>query len=188
MRNGKVQSLIDRALHPRTPVEEARTSAIIALRQAVSQGLLSSGIRLEPQVDKRALEDAEATGYARGIVEGVRKGIAEGEKRASSEARRIGFDEGRAVGIVQGAAEAMDKARRAYQEGFDAGRAEALGHISVDVEAFGRMPEAKPSRARKIIQAKYAGSCNYCGVYWDVGEPIAWAKGRGATCVNCQER
>jgi hypothetical protein len=61
----RVRSLISRALHPGTPVEEARTSAVIACRLLAEHG------PLRPDTQPVDLESIEREAFDRGYMEGA---------------------------------------------------------------------------------------------------------------------
>jgi len=44
------------------------------------------------------------------------------------------------------------------------------------------------SVVRRVISSKFAGFCQRCATWHDVGKPVAWAKGHGAICARCHVR
>lgn len=49
-------------------------------------------------------------------------------------------------------------------------------------------PTQEPMRERRIIVSKYDGTCSACGEYYEAGERVAWARGRGALHVACHRQ
>ncbi len=62
-----------------------------------------------------------------------------------------------------------------------------LEEIESEYELRLRATHAVPVRLEpRLIESQYAGRCLTCRKPYAPGEPVRWARGRGAVCVGCR--
>jgi len=81
----------------------------------------------------------------------------------------------------------------AANDSAEAAEARTAAHIAARLIHGYRIELRDPSQSEttapptKVIQSRYAGRCNRCGRNYQVGELVAWTKGRGAAHNKCAD-
>lgn len=165
MSAAKVHSLVALALGTDRE-EEARTSAILALRLMKKEGLTIGGAPA-PAFDELRIRLTEAARWAEKIAMMQAELTRERAARAAAE---------------RDAATAREGARKPREK------------VQIPVPPASRARTRtrgyakRGSSARAEIVAKYAGTCRECRDPFEEGEPIAWSRERGAVCLGCHRR
>jgi hypothetical protein len=188
----KIDALVSRALHPKTPIEEARTSALVALRIMQQHGVLPSGkVESGAEVEKLTRELAEAD---RALLELERaltdmaaearrcKEMADRERARVQTLQRSNDD---LVTQLWKSRQELERARAARPRHASSPE-EVVGKIEENI-ARGQATKAPPRKTPtgKWITSKYAGRCRSCGRAYLQGAPIRWTKSSGALCATC---
>jgi hypothetical protein len=76
-----------------------------------------------------------------------------------------------------------DKLGEEYTRGWQDGYEEGV----IDGKKLAKPAPSHAPPSRRIIRARFAGSCRGCGVCWEEGDRIAWSKVAGAVCLECHK-
>jgi hypothetical protein len=207
-KQAKIDALLARALHPKTPIEEARTSALIALRMMAETGSMPKAPPRESQprvagdvaVLRRRVRQLEEE--VRSINRLARETLADAEV----DMKRIMREKDAAKASFRGAQAELERLRtelwRAKAKVSELQSRDSTGvgeRVEQAAEAMRTgqaapaahdptKPAKKPKKPGPIgtwITSRYPGRCRECGRHIRVGESVLWAGDRGATCRGC---
>ena len=184
----RIDALVARALHDGTPIEEARTSALLALRLMKRQGTVQSRgpdyytrlFQFEQLYVARCADLNKAESRAKELeaeCRAARSELGREQDRAESLARQL-------ASVSSSLAESRQEiARVKGQQGGDARAKAVVDRIERGLRDIPKKPAKKP--AGRWIQSRYEGWCRACGKPYAVGAKVLWSKGSGALCASC---
>jgi hypothetical protein len=167
----RVNALIERAVHESTPVEEARTSALIAVKEIKKHGL-AVGTLVKVAPPPRASHYEHHNPWY-------------DQRPPPTEKRFVVCGK---CGVVREAGEPCktcedreaDAARRAKQRAKETERRQTSAREAYQSSRGG-------GTRYKRLESRYAGKCKACGNLYTTGDDIAWVRDEGATHWDCRE-
>ena len=175
----KVRALLERAAHPSTPEEEARTSALIAAKLMKSSGLVVQ-TPAAPAPPPRA---DDVPPWQRPGHRGRRRDPNAAPPEPSRPPWPRAEPQPSRPPWPRAEREPSPRSKRAPEP-------EPTRSAEDDLQwAWFRKQrwQAKaPEAAYLILVSAYRGRCKGCRLFYEAGDEIAWRRGHGATHVRCK--
>lgn len=200
----KVRALFSRAGREDTPIEEARTSALLGARLFVKHALgLSSDVELEFDRDEPISEPTEASGDGYDWTDWRKSSVAE------EESPRARYDRHGPIPAPRSAP--PPKHARARKKTPRASKSEKASRAAAPKKTVSKSRSPRAAAAQEILRAwaangwkasgpnasarastyilitsDYAGRCVSCSEGYVPGEALAWRPRKGATHYGCR--